>query len=86
YEELGENAVLLCYEKHNDWCHRRMVADWFEKELGVVVPELGFDRSETLPYEKCGCGSHASTEPESKGDEKSEPRSVQMQLPLLGLM
>lgn len=54
YRELGENAVLICYEKHNDWCHRRMVAEWFEYYLGIEVPELGYDRSETLPYRECG--------------------------------
>jgi hypothetical protein len=35
--------VLLCWEhlvKEDDWCHRRIVADWFEKTLGVKVPEL----------------------------------------------
>ncbi|MBA4543979.1 hypothetical protein H1164_13905 [Thermoactinomyces daqus] len=54
YQSLGEDAVLLCFEKHNDWCHRRLVAEWFESELGIVVPEFGFDRSETLPYCQCG--------------------------------
>lgn len=35
--------VLLCWEvldKPGQWCHRRMVAEWFEKELGITVPEL----------------------------------------------
>jgi len=35
--------VLLCYEKgpfdSGNFCHRRMVAEWFETELGFVVPE-----------------------------------------------
>lgn len=42
---LAGNAepVLLCYErppldKHN-FCHRRMVAAWFARELGHIVPE-----------------------------------------------
>lgn len=45
-EELGDNAVLLCYEKWSDiekgttFCHRRIVADWLEKELGIKVKEL----------------------------------------------
>ncbi len=51
YDLLGENGVILCWEKPGDKCHRRRVAEWFETELGVVVPELGFDRSETLPYD-----------------------------------
>lgn len=37
--------VLLCWEKPpfdevKNWCHRRMVAEWFEAKLGVEVPEL----------------------------------------------
>lgn len=37
--------VLLCWEKDpvcnpDEWCHRRIVADWFESELGIVVPEM----------------------------------------------
>jgi hypothetical protein len=43
----GAEPVLLCWEKPPfddvNWCHRRLVAAWFERELGVVVPELGMD-------------------------------------------
>jgi len=42
YTELGENAVLLCYEGSGKFCHRRLVATWFEEKLGVEVPELDF--------------------------------------------
>ena len=35
--------VLLCFERPpltaENWCHRRMVAEWFETEMGVIVPE-----------------------------------------------
>ena len=40
YEELGSQAILLCWERPNVFCHRKIVADWFEKELGVKVKEL----------------------------------------------
>lgn len=30
---------LLCYEKPNDFCHRHLVADWFNKN-GVKCEEL----------------------------------------------
>lgn len=53
YEQLPDNAVLLCYEKPNDWCHRRMVAEWFENELGIVVEEVGLKREESFPYAEC---------------------------------
>jgi len=49
YEQL-KDAVLLCWESPNVKCHRRMVAEWFERELGVVVTEEGFERSDVLPY------------------------------------
>lgn len=39
--------VLLCFEQppfnDNNWCHRRMVAEWFEAELNVKVSEIGFE-------------------------------------------
>jgi len=40
YEELGENAVLLCWEKSGDFCHRHLVASWLENELGIKVDEF----------------------------------------------
>lgn len=43
----GNEPVLQCFEKppfnEGSWCHRRMVSEWFERELGVKVPELGYD-------------------------------------------
>lgn len=50
YNELGGNAVLLCYESPNVYCHRRRCAEWMESALGIVIPEMGFERSESLPY------------------------------------
>ena len=49
-EAYGCNEpILLCYESAKTLdtkpCHRRLVAAWFERELGVVVPE----------WEKVGC-------------------------------
>jgi hypothetical protein len=40
YEDLGENAVLLCYERSGTFCHRRIVAEWIENNLGIKVPEI----------------------------------------------
>jgi len=40
YQELGEDAILLCFEKAGDFCHRRIVADWFLKHLQIEVKEL----------------------------------------------
>ena len=36
--------VLLCWERppfsETVWCHRRLVAAWLERELGLIVPEI----------------------------------------------
>lgn len=50
YEELGDRAVLLCWEQPGVWCHRRRVAEWLETELGLVIPEYGYAREDTLLY------------------------------------
>ena len=36
-------AILLCWEPPGAFCHRRLVAEWLERSLGIVVPELGFE-------------------------------------------
>jgi uncharacterized protein (DUF488 family) len=40
FDDLGEDAILLCWEAPCQFCHRRLVAEWLEKHLGVNVPEL----------------------------------------------
>lgn len=40
YQELEEDAILLCYEKSGEFCHRRIIADWFLKHLQIEVKEL----------------------------------------------
>jgi hypothetical protein len=40
FADLGEDAVLLCWERAGAFCHRRLVAEWFEETLGVLVPEM----------------------------------------------
>jgi hypothetical protein len=39
YEELGKDAVLLCWEAPGKFCHRNLVANWLEQELGISVVE-----------------------------------------------
>lgn len=39
----GAGLVLLCYENLSEgdaWCHRRLLAEWLEAQLGISVPEL----------------------------------------------
>jgi hypothetical protein len=49
---LGENAVLLCWEKPWDACHRCLVAEWLEAALGLEIPEHGFDRIAYSAYDE----------------------------------
>lgn len=41
--ELGDGAVMLCYEKPGDFCHRHLIADWITKNTGIIVEEVKFD-------------------------------------------
>lgn len=45
--DAGGEVILLCYESSKTLdtkpCHRRLVAEWFERELGIVVPEWSKD-------------------------------------------
>lgn len=45
-KDLGEDAVLLCWEKPGEFCHRQLVAEWLQETLGVAVTEL---RSQQAP-------------------------------------
>ena len=67
-EELGPNAILLCWESFNVRCHRRLVAEWLEEKLGIVVPELGHERAESISF---------SAQP-SKWDGKPTPAQLPM--------
>jgi uncharacterized protein (DUF488 family) len=40
FSDLGQDAILLCWEKPGEDCHRRLVAEWLEGLLGIKVPEL----------------------------------------------
>ncbi|MDI7268516.1 MAG: DUF488 family protein, partial [Myxococcota bacterium] len=37
--ELGDDAILLCWERPGAACHRRIVARWLEEALGIEVGE-----------------------------------------------
>lgn len=39
WEMLPDGAILLCYEKPEDFCHRRVLAEWLEMHLQVKIPE-----------------------------------------------
>lgn len=39
-KELGDNAVMLCYEKPEDFCHRHLIADWLSTNTDAKVSEV----------------------------------------------
>lgn len=50
FDAMGDKSILLCWESPGVFCHRRAVAQWLEQWLGIVVPELGFDRDSLPSY------------------------------------
>jgi len=40
YEDLGEDAVILCWEASGKFCHRHLVAKWLMKHLQIEITEL----------------------------------------------
>lgn len=47
-ESIPDNAILLCWEKPTDFCHRHLVAKWL-RDNGAYVRELT-DPKKTIPY------------------------------------
>ena len=39
YQKL-DNSILLCYEESDEFCHRHIVAEWFQILLNVEIPEV----------------------------------------------
>lgn len=37
----GRDVALLCWEAPGEFCHRRLLADWAARNLGVEIPEWG---------------------------------------------
>jgi len=46
FEDLGADAILLCWEHDGNNCHRRIVAEWLEEKLGVRIEEIPFKAGE----------------------------------------
>lgn len=52
YKELN-HSILVCYESPDKFCHREIVAAWFELFLiGVRVPEVKTDKLSLVEVEK----------------------------------
>lgn len=51
YEELN-NKILLCYENSDEFCHRHVVAAWFEILLEKNVPEIQLVNGKLIEKER----------------------------------
>ncbi len=40
YNDLGNNAVLLCWEGSGKFCHRHLVSTWLNKALNIHIKEI----------------------------------------------
>jgi hypothetical protein len=58
-DKFGEDATLICYEAPDKFCHRRVVARWLEKGLGIKVPELVIDGDLKKLYKEAKAGKDA---------------------------
>ena len=43
--KFGDSIILLCHEPIDEFCHRRLIADYIELKLGFYIPEVSVDNS-----------------------------------------
>lgn len=41
--KFGDGIILLCHEPIDEFCHRRLIADYIELKTGVYIPEVKTD-------------------------------------------
>lgn len=51
YREL-DYSILLCYESNMEFCHRHIVAAWFEILLGIKIPEVKIINGQIVQVER----------------------------------
>jgi len=39
-KKYGNEIILLCHETVDEFCHRRLLADYIELETGIYIPEV----------------------------------------------
>ena len=44
-KKFGNNIILLCHEPVDEFCHRRLVADYIELKTGMYIPEVKVDEN-----------------------------------------
>lgn len=43
--KFGKNIILLCHENIDEFCHRRLLADYIELKTGIFIPEITVDNN-----------------------------------------
>lgn len=51
-KNYGDNVILLCHEPVDEFCHRRLVADYIELSTGIYIPEVKIDENDNIEYVK----------------------------------
>lgn len=57
-QKFGEEIILLCHElpgieiNKTHFCHRRLLADWLELEIGIIIPEISIDKKGIITTEE----------------------------------
>ena len=46
--KFGENIILLCHEPVNEFCHRRLIADYIELKTEIYIPEVSVSNDGTI--------------------------------------
>ncbi len=49
-EKFGDHIILLCHEEIDEFCHRRVLADYIEMKTGVSIPEVSVTKEGTITY------------------------------------
>ena len=47
-EKFGNNIILLCHEPIDEFCHRRVFADYMELETGIYIPEISMTEDKKI--------------------------------------
>ena len=52
YVSKGKDVALMCYEKHGDFCHRHLLADFLNEKLGLDIKEFEFKTESSVEVDE----------------------------------
>ena len=47
-KKYGTRIILLCHEPIDEFCHRRIFADYIELKTGIYIPEILIDEDKKI--------------------------------------